>query len=283
MEIPRNCFRMSIIASCNMKCSYCHNEGNTKKDMLTKEEIERIVRNSRGFGLKAIRLTGGEPLIHPQIMEICEMLSQKYGLEVGINTNCIQVKKLEEMVKKGWIKRIVVGLDYFDNLISKDSPIGISSKIILENIIKLRNLGCDISISTVYVKDKKNKLDMIRWAIKNEIRIKVLEVVKNEKEKKTSEDFIQLQKEVQKTFGLELKKDEYKEVTGYLNGKKVITFFHSHCRIRECDICKQIHLRITASGKMKQCMYTEEDDIDVKAKDFREKLAQYIVTPAKYY
>lgn len=59
--------------------------------------------------------------------------------------------------------------------------------------------------------------------------------------------------------------------------------FHSHCRIRECDVCKQIHLRITADGKMKQCMYTSKDDIDTKKEDFKEKLKEYIVNPAKFY
>lgn len=64
---------------------------------------------------------------------------------------------------------------------------------------------------------------------------------------------------------------------------KLVTYFHSHCRIRECDICKQIHLRITADGKMKQCMYTSKDDIDTKKEDFKEKLKEYIVNPAKFY
>lgn len=57
IEIPRNQYRMSIISSCNMKCVYCHNEGNNAISMLKIEDIEKIIKDSEGFGLKAIRLT----------------------------------------------------------------------------------------------------------------------------------------------------------------------------------------------------------------------------------
>ena len=57
LEIPRNQYRMSIISSCNMKCSYCHNEGNTSTNMLNLEQIEKIIQDSIPFGLKEIRLT----------------------------------------------------------------------------------------------------------------------------------------------------------------------------------------------------------------------------------
>lgn len=92
-----------------------------------------------------------------------------------------------------------------------------------------------------------------------------------------------MENELKEKFELEYKKDEYNEISGFKNGKKVVTYFHSHCRIRECDVCKQIHLRITADGKMKQCMYTSKDDIDTKKEDFKEKLKEYIVNPAKFY
>lgn len=45
MELPQNSYRVSIISSCNMQCEYCHNEGNKVKSMLTKEDIELLVKN----------------------------------------------------------------------------------------------------------------------------------------------------------------------------------------------------------------------------------------------
>lgn len=211
------------------------------------------------------------------------MIAEKYHLDIGINTNCIEIEKLIILIKKNWIKRVIVGLDYFDGKISKNSPIGVSSKQILENIKEIKKLGCDVSISSVYTGDLENKIKILKWGIKNQVRIKMIEEIKDEEEKSTSEEFLELEKIIQEKFKLEYKKDEYNEVNGYKDSKRVITFFHSHCRLRECDICKKIHLRITANGKMKQCMYTLEDDIDTKSIDFRDNLERYIKEPAKFY
>ena len=211
------------------------------------------------------------------------MISQKYNLKIGINTNCIEIDKLVDMINKGWINRVVIGMDYFDSDISKDSPIGESSMKILENALKIKKLGCDVSISSVYTNDLENKLKLIKWGIENNVRIKILEIVKNEKYNTTSSDFLNIEKIIKEKFNLKYIKDEYNEISGYLNNIKVITFFHSHCRIRECDICKKIHLRVTASGKMKQCIYNTDDDIDIRKAAFRENLIKYLNSPAKKY
>lgn len=282
-EIPRNCYRLSINSNCNMKCSYCHNEGNTKFDILSKNDIEKLIIDSEGLGLKGIRLTGGEPLIHPEIEEICKMISEKYNLKIGINTNCIEIDKILYMIEKGWINRVVVGMDYFNGNISKDSPVGNSSRQILENVLKIKKLGSNISISSVYNYDLENKIELIKWGIDNDVRIKILEIVKNEKYDNTSFEFLKAEDIIKEKFNLKYIKDQYNEINGYLKDKNVITFFHSHCRVRECDICKKIHLRITASGKMKQCIYNTEDDIDIRKSNFREELIKYLNSPAKRY
>ena len=55
MNLAKNELRISITAACNMKCVYCHNEGNTKMAMLTKEQIREIVEASKDFELKNTR------------------------------------------------------------------------------------------------------------------------------------------------------------------------------------------------------------------------------------
>ena len=133
MELAKNELRISITAACNMKCVYCHNEGNTKMAMLTKEQIREIVEASKDFGLKKIRITGGEPLVSPYVEEICQMLTEEYGISVEMNTNGIEIEKLLRMIKKGWLKKVVIGMDYFDKEVSKNSPVGKSSAIIKNN------------------------------------------------------------------------------------------------------------------------------------------------------
>jgi len=283
LKLPKNEFRISIISACNMKCVYCHNEGNSKITMLSKEDIRTIIENAYGLGMTSVRLTGGEPLIHPEIYEICEMLSQEYHLKIGINTNCIEIDKLIRLIKKGWIERVIVGLDYFDNVISKQSPIGRSSKEILNNILKIKQLGCDVSISTVYNNDYQNIYNLIDWCIENQIRVKVIEVIKNETHETSDEKYIKMRDSIIKDFKFEVRIDDLEEYNGYINNKKIISFFPSLCRLRRCDLCKRIHLRITSEGKIKQCIHYDEDDKFVLGNDSRKNILQEVKSEVKYH
>lgn len=261
--LPKNEFRISIISSCNMQCVYCHNEGNNKKSMLSIDNIRTILDNAYGLNMTHVRLTGGEPLIHPQIIDICKMLSEEYHLKVGINTNGIEIEKLLQMIKNGWIDRVIVGLDYYDNKISKQSPIGRSSKEILNNILQIRDSGCDVTISTVYNNDYDNIYNLVKWCIDNKIRIKIIELIKNEIHDSPDSNYLAMRDKILRDFNLEVKIDELEEYNGYIDGFKVVSFFPSLCRIRRCDLCKKIHLRITSDGNIKQCIHYCDDDRSV--------------------
>ena len=51
MNLPKNEFRMSITSGCNMKCVYCHNEGNNKPAILSIEDIEKIINAAQNLGI----------------------------------------------------------------------------------------------------------------------------------------------------------------------------------------------------------------------------------------
>lgn len=287
MKLPRNEFRMSITSACNMKCVYCHNEGNSKKATLSKDDIEKIVKASLFTGIEEIRLTGGDPLMHPQIYEICDMLYNKYNLRISINTNCVAFEKLYKLIQNGWISRVVAGLDYYDSLISKNSPIGISSKEILKRILIIKNAGCDVSISTVFDGDYENKKRIVKWCISNNIRVKVLEVEKNEISKESDKEFLKLQKEIIEQFNFDnIVVDELNEYNCYIGGKKIVSFFPSLCRLRRCDLCKKIQLRITSDGVLKPCLYYDDQDekiIDCDNNEISSKIVKTLTRKINYH
>lgn len=264
MELAKNELRISITAACNMKCIYCHNEGNTKMAILTKEQVKKIIEGCKGLGLKKVRITGGEPLVSPEVEDICQMLTEEYGISVEMNTNGIEIKKLIDMINKGWIKKVVVGMDYFDKKISKNSPIGQSSKIIKDNIIKIKNTGCEIRVATVYNEDDFNTENIVRWAVDNDIGVRVLEIVKEKTDEKYSKKYMELQKAISSKINLDWNVDNVLgELYGLKNGKVLVKFYHSLCRLELCDICKKIPFRITASGIARPCILNSETDVDI--------------------
>ena len=283
LQLPKNEYRISITSGCNMKCVYCHNEGNKVINQLSKDDIESLIVNSYDLGLEQVRLTGGEPLIHKEIFDICQMLAEKYHLKVGINTNIIEIDKLMYMIEKGWIYRVVVGLDYFDAPISKQSPVGISSKQALENILRVKETGVNVTISTVYNGDYDNLSKLVNWAHENGIRIKILEEVKNEIADSTDIGYLKMKERILNDFNLEPKFDDnFKEWHGMDNDFTAVTFFHSHCRIRECDVCKKMHLRVTSCGSLKQCLMSEEDDVDFRDGNIRENVIKALSQPVNF-
>lgn len=283
LQLPKNEFRISITSGCNMKCVYCHNEGNHVINQLSKDDIEELIKNSYDLGLEQVRITGGEPLIHKDIYEICQMLAEKYNLKVGINTNIIEIEKLMYMIEKGWIYRVVVGIDYFDGKISKQSPVGISSKQALANVLRVKNSGVNVTISTVFNGDYENLYNLVNWCKENQIRIKILEEVDSEVAIAPKAEYLIMKDRIYRDFGLTPMFDEkFKEWHGVdKNGFTAVTFFHSHCRIRECDVCKKMHLRVTSCGGLKQCIQSNEADIDYRQGNIRENIIKALEQPIK--
>ncbi|MBQ3142069.1 MAG: radical SAM protein [Bacilli bacterium] len=259
MQIPNNEYRISITSRCNMKCVYCHNEGNKELCELTILDIKNLLDNSYNLNLKSIRLTGGEPLLHKDIFEICKMIKETFKLNVGINTNGIEKDILLKLCSSGTLDRIVFGLDFYDAPISKKSLVGKSSKEILETILQIKNEfpNINISISIVYDNDYNNIKNILDFGIKNNIRIKILEKV--EQKNDTSSEYDEMKDKVLKDYNLEIVIDKFNQTQGYLNNKNVVSFFHSHCKKKECDLCKNLSLRVNSDGKIRTCLFKSKE------------------------
>ena len=283
MNIPKNQIRLSITSSCNMKCIYCHNEGNIKSSKLTIENIEKLIQSFKPYGLEDVRLTGGDPFTHPDIIEICKMIKDKYNLKVSVNTNCVAYDKLLDLSKSGYIDRIVIGLDYFDGDISKNSTVGVQSKIILERIIELKKYIDNISVDIVYSNNKSDILKLIKWGILNEIRVKVIEIEENETADKETEEYLNMMKEVLDIFKFEPKLDDNEEINGYIGDYKAVSFLHSLCRIRRCDICKKIQLRINSEGVAKPCIFYSNQDVNMLDGDIDKNVQKILCRKVDYH
>lgn len=253
---------MSITSKCNMACSYCHNEGNENNAVLTLKQIEATAKAAHKLGITEFRLTGGEPMIHPNIEQICECLN-KNGINISLNTNATQTDKILGLIKRGYIIKATVGMDYFDGKISKDSPVGKSSKEILNNILKIRDAGCPVTIDSVFNGDVENVKNLLEWSLKNGIILKILEINEETPNPHNHKAYIKMRKLITKSFGLKLKKDKtYGDLHGFLKGKKVMMFYRSCCAKRECKTCYRMHfLRLSSDFKFKHCLFANQWDI----------------------
>jgi GTP 3',8-cyclase len=114
-----NYLRISVIDNCNLRCVYCMPlqglQFLPKAELLTAEEIERVVRAALEVGFDKFRLTGGEPTLRADLLEIVERLAHLSGVrDLALTTNALLLPKLARPLKEAGLKRINVHLDSLD-------------------------------------------------------------------------------------------------------------------------------------------------------------------------
>ncbi|RKY11390.1 MAG: GTP 3',8-cyclase MoaA [Planctomycetota bacterium] len=108
--------RISVTDRCNLRCIYCDPlqdcEFMPRKEILTFEEIHRIVELFAQCGITKIRLTGGEPLIRTNIVQLVRQLAPIRGIdELTLTTNGVLLESMAAELKAAGLKRVNVSLD----------------------------------------------------------------------------------------------------------------------------------------------------------------------------
>jgi len=114
-----NYLRISVTDRCNLRCSYCMPaEGIPKKehtDIISYENIIKIVRSAVEIGINKIRITGGEPLVRKDIISLIKGIKSVPGVkELVMTTNGVLLEKMAEDLKRAGIDRINISLDTLD-------------------------------------------------------------------------------------------------------------------------------------------------------------------------
>jgi len=124
---PLRDLRISVTDRCNFRCVYCMPKEIFGPDyqylrrdqILTFEEIERLVRVFVAHGVRKIRLTGGEPLVRRDLHLLISMLAPIPDLDLTLTTNGALLAKQARALKDAGLKRVTVSLDSLDNKIFK--------------------------------------------------------------------------------------------------------------------------------------------------------------------
>jgi cyclic pyranopterin phosphate synthase len=111
--------RISVTDRCNERCLYCMPEGYKgwaqRADHLTADEIVRIVAASTCLGFRKFRLTGGEPLVRADIVEIARRIWDLPGVQtLGLSTNGLRLADLALPLKQAGVRSINISLDTLD-------------------------------------------------------------------------------------------------------------------------------------------------------------------------
>jgi len=108
--------RISVTDRCNERCLYCLPEGyqgwQRREEHLSAEEIIRLVRIAAGLGFRKFRLTGGEPLVRRDLVEIVRGMKDIPGVEtIGLSTNGTKLADLAQPLRAAGIRTVNISLD----------------------------------------------------------------------------------------------------------------------------------------------------------------------------
>lgn len=111
--------RISITDRCNEKCLYCMPEGYkgwaSKPDHMTADEIVRTVDAATQMGFRKFRITGGEPLLRRDAVEICSRIGTLPGVKsLGVSTNATRLAPVAHDLRKAGVRSLNISLDAID-------------------------------------------------------------------------------------------------------------------------------------------------------------------------
>jgi cyclic pyranopterin phosphate synthase len=165
--------RISVTDRCDFRCVYCMAENMTflpRRELLSLEELDRLCSAFIELGVKKLRITGGEPLVRKNIMQLFEKLSRHINTgqldELLLTTNGSQLKTHAEGLFKAGVRRINVSLDTLNpEKFHKITRWGRLEQV-LEGIDYAKRAGLKIKINTVALKgiNEHEINDMMTWA-----------------------------------------------------------------------------------------------------------------------
>ena len=142
--------RISVTDRCNFRCTYCMPKSVYDRDfkflertqLLSFDEINRLVGIFKDHGVEKVRITGGEPLLRKQLEKLLEMISVSHQLDLTLTTNATLLKQKASMLLNAGLNRITVSLDSLDDhtfQIMNDMKVPVSK--VLEGIEEADRVG----------------------------------------------------------------------------------------------------------------------------------------------
>ena len=269
--------RISVTDRCNFRCTYCMPADNVefmdRSNLLTFEEIHRVVTVVSKLGINRIRLTGGEPLMRKDLTSLIKMINAVEGIDdIAMTTNAYFLKDQAQSLLDAGLKRLNVSLDSLDPEKFRDVNRRDCLQAVLDGLDAARNAGFkSIKINAVAVRNfsETEIMGLIEMGRSDGFEVRFIEFMPLDADKVWERDKVLFGHEI-----IDLIKEKYELVPidnsleigpaseyNFADGKGKIGIITAVSN-PFCDHCNRI--RMTADGKLRTCLFsTDETDLKV--------------------
>lgn len=262
-----NYLRISLTDNCNLRCFYCmpkeDYEFTPASRLMQADEIEALAKIFVDLGVNKIRLTGGEPLVRKDAKNIILALS-KLPVKLTLTTNATRLHEFIDTLEQSNIKSLNISLDTLQpekfNLITRRNQF----QLVYDNIHLMMNRGFHVKVNMVVMKGlNENELnDFVEWTKYKPVHVRFIEFMPFTGNHWTSNKVFTMQQMLEiikdKYETVRLKDEKHDTAKGYhVPGHKGTFSVISTMSANFCSDCNRI--RLTADGKMKNCLFSKEE------------------------
>ena len=255
--------RVSVTDRCDFRCVYCMAEEMTflpKSELLSLEELEQVCRKFMMMGTRKIRLTGGEPLVRRNIMQLIRNLGAEVTAgnldELTITTNGSQLHKMADQLVGAGVKRVNVSIDTLDPQKFREITRWGDLENVLAGLEAAKKAGLSVKLNAVALKgvNEFDLADMVAWAGAQGFDMTIIEVmpmgdIGNENRVDQYLPLSQVRADLSKRFKLVAE-------TGKQLG------FITPLTHNFCESCNRV--RVTCTGQLYMCL-GQDDNADLSA------------------
>ncbi|MDB5538798.1 MAG: MoaA, partial [Devosia sp.] len=268
--------RVSVTDRCDFRCVYCMSEHMTflpKHEVLSFEEIDTIVSAFVARGVKKVRLTGGEPLVRRDIMELVEKIGGHLGQgleEVTLTTNGSQLRKHAGGLARAGVKRLNISLDTLDE--ARFTEITRRGRIadVLDGIDAAAEAGLKIKINMVAMRGvNEDEIEpMLHWAHARGFGLTLIEGMPLGEVGIDRVDTYLPLKELRERLQAKYTLEPTSHRTGgparydYVTETNGLVGFITPMSHNFCESCNRV--RLTATGQLYMCL-GQDDMVDLRA------------------
>ena len=262
-----NYLRISLTDNCNLRCFYCMPEEDYEftpaSRLMQLDEIEAIAKIFVAQGVNKIRLTGGEPLVRKDADKIILSLS-KLPVALTLTTNGTRLHEYLDTLKQANIKSLNISLDTlqpekFQLLTRRDQ-----FKMVYDNIHLMISNGFHVKVNVVAMKGMNDMEinDFIEWTKDTPIHVRFIEFMPFSGNRWTSNKVFTWQQILEVAESrypvVRLSDDKHDTAKKYTVPGHAGTFaVISTMTAPFCSGCNR--MRLTADGKMKNCLFSKEE------------------------
>ncbi len=175
--------RVSLTDRCSLRCTYCmpfnFDKWLPSETLLTASELVKVIEIAVSQGVTEVRLTGGEPLLRPDIVEIVSQINAlENAPELSMTTNGVALAKVAQRLADAGLKRINISLDTLDWERFKRLTFRDRYDDVIEGIAAARAAGlAPIKINTVLMRDINGDeaLPLLKWALSENLNLRFIE------------------------------------------------------------------------------------------------------------